>query len=58
MSPELSQDLEMLFTQNKKQCVQSGYKISEYLNSDTSSNDNNFDIAGYNMSLADHPFGN
>ena len=58
MSPELSQDLEMLFTQNKKQCVQSGYKISEsYLNSDTSSNDNNLDIAGY-MSLADHPFGN
>ena len=50
MSPELSQDLEMLFTQNKKQCVQSGYKISEsYLNSDTSSNDNNLDIAGYNV---------
>ena len=33
--------------------------ISEsYLNSDTSSNDNNLNIPGYNMSRADHPSGN
>ena len=33
--------------------------ISEsYLNSDTSSNDNNLNIPGYNISRADHPSGN
>ena len=33
--------------------------ISEsYLNSDTSSNDDNLNILGYNMSRADHPSGN
>ena len=33
--------------------------ISEsYLNSDTSSNDNNLNIRGYNMPRADHPSGN
>ena len=33
--------------------------ISEsYLNSDTSSNDNNLNIPGYNMCRADHPSGN
>ena len=33
--------------------------ISEsYLNSDTSSNDNNLNMPGYNMSRADHPSGN
>ena len=33
--------------------------ISEsYLNSDTSSNDNNLNIPGYNMSRAVHPSGN
>ena len=33
--------------------------ISEsYLNSDTSSNDDNLNIPGYNMSRADHPSGN
>ena len=33
--------------------------ISEsYFNSDTSSNDNNLNIPSYNMSRADHPFGN
>ena len=29
-----------------------------YLNSDTSSNDDNLNISGYNMSRADHPSGN
>ena len=33
--------------------------ISEsYLNSDTSSNDNNLNIPGYNMCRTDHPSGN
>ena len=33
--------------------------ISEsYLNSDTSSSDDNLNIPGYNMSRADHPSGN
>ena len=33
--------------------------ISElYINSGTSSNDNNLNIPGYNMSRADHPSGN
>ena len=34
------------------------YISESYLNSDTSSNDNNLNIPGYNMSLADHPAGN
>ena len=34
------------------------YISESYLNSDTSSNDNNLNIPGYNMSRADHPSGN
>ena len=34
------------------------YISESYLNSDTSSNDNNLNIPGYNMPRADHPSGN